>query len=52
MFPQFGISELIVMLTSVLLMLAFPAAILYGLYAIYKRLKSIDESLKKTKEEK
>jgi hypothetical protein len=52
MFPQIGFSELIVMFISLLLTLAFPVAILYGLYAIYKKLKSIDEGLKKTKDEK
>jgi len=40
------------MLASMLLTLAFPAAILFGLYIIYKKLQSIDEKLNKTKEEK
>jgi hypothetical protein len=49
MFDPLGFLE---MLVIGILTLAFPVGILYSLYAIYKKLKSIDEQLKKTKNDK
>ncbi len=52
MSPMLGFPEIIILFFVVVLSLAFPLAILFALYAIYKRLKSIDENLKKTQDVK
>ncbi len=45
--PGFGIGELPVSFTVVALSLALPLAILFFLYKIYNKLKSIEDLLKK-----
>jgi hypothetical protein len=44
---QFGIGEFLVSFVAVAFSLALPLGILFLLYKIYVRLKSIDEQLKK-----
>ncbi|HLO15926.1 MAG TPA: hypothetical protein VK206_13920 [Anaerolineales bacterium] len=48
MIPGFGVGELIVSFIAVAFSLALPIAILFLLYKIYVKLKSIEEHLKKS----
>lgn len=52
MFTQFGIAELLVSIIALLFSIGLPLAILFALYAIYKRLKSIDEHLREANNDK
>jgi hypothetical protein len=45
--PGFGIGELLVSFIAVAFSLALPLGILFLLYKIYTKLKSIEEQLKK-----
>ncbi|MFZ5882510.1 MAG: hypothetical protein ACOYYI_01895 [Chloroflexota bacterium] len=45
--PQIGIVELLVAFVTVVLWLAVPVGVLYLLYAINKKLASIEEHLKR-----
>jgi hypothetical protein len=45
--PGFGIGELLVSFIAVAFSLALPLGILFLLYKIYTKLKSIDEQMKK-----
>ena len=48
MFTNFGIGEFFVSFLVVVLNLALPVAILFVLYKIYTKLKTIEELLKKS----
>jgi len=52
MYPSFGIPELLISFFIFLLSIGLPLAILFALYAIYKKLKSIDDHLKKINDDR
>jgi hypothetical protein len=45
--PSFGIMEIMVSFIAVVFSLALPLGVLFLLYKIYDKLKSIEEQLKK-----
>ena len=49
---QFGLPELLISFIVFLLSIGLPLAILFALYAIYKKLKSIDDHLKKINDDR
>ena len=49
---EYGFSQLLLSMVAIILTIGIPVGILLALYAIYKRLKSIDKQLKKTNGDK
>ena len=50
-FPSVGIVELLVSFVMVLFWLVIPVGVLYLLYSINKRLKNVEELMKKNKDD-
>ena len=49
---QLGIAEIIFSFLGILFTVGFPLAVLFALYVIYQKLKSIDEHLQKITDQK